>query len=554
MSSGANSLSMVRDVLFATMEQAEQNLEHFIAERDNSSLLQSSVECLQQIYGSLKIIDLPGAALLAQELCQAAMDIPEGAGNERDGQLSAISNGLFVLRRYLENLETNRVELPELLIPVINELRQVRSEPLLDESFFFSVRLDHTRATQGAVQDNPELQKRLRQMYQVGLLDLLRENKPYAGMKIMLRALHRLDGQLGAGPLTRLCWVAAAALETMVDAHMLLRPSRKRLFARVDRELRQILQATAGYEAPKPLLKELLYLVSLGDGKGSLAQQVRTVFNLTALPFNDQYLEEQYQQMAGPGHSVMRSVSVALREELSSLKDLVDLIERGAAQSDAFAQLHALMGRLAKTLGVVGLTSAGNALDAQLPVVKNWIDAEQLGSRDELNNLADAVLYTESMVASLERGERKLRPSEAQPGSEAESFAANQLAEARIVLLDEAASGLALAKRAITAYLESNGDKMHLANVPASLQAVRGGLWFLGQERAGELIGLCADYILQQMIESPAMPSEPMLETLADALTSLEYFLEGGATHSAGQPDVLGLASESVRALGMNAA
>ena len=50
-----------------------------------------------------------------------------------------------------------------------------------------------------------------------------------------------------------------------------------------------------------------------------------------------------------------------------------------------------------------------------------------------------------------------------------------------------------LAKRAITAYLESGGDKMHLSNVPFSLQAVRGGLWFLEQPRAAMLVGACAD-------------------------------------------------------------
>lgn len=43
------------------------------------------------------------------------------------------------------------------------------------------------------------------------------------------------------------------------------------------------------------------------------------------------------------------------------------------------------------------------------------------------------------------------------------------------MVIEEAKAGLALAKRAITAYLESNGDKLNLANVPASLQAVRGG-------------------------------------------------------------------------------
>ncbi|MNG27323.1 hypothetical protein D3C84_1124280 [compost metagenome] len=48
------------------------------------------------------------------------------------------------------------------------------------------------------------------------------------------------------------------------------------------------------------------------------------------------------------------------------------------------------------------------------------------------------------------------------------------------------------------------------------------------------------------------MPSEQMLETLADALTSLEYYLEGGAGMRRGfQVDVLDLAANSVRALGL---
>jgi hypothetical protein len=119
-------------------------------------------------------------------------------------------------------------------------------------------------------------------------------------------------------------------------------------------------------------------------------------------------------------------------------------------------------------------------------------------------------------------------------------------------VIDEALGGLALAKRSITAYLESNGEKLNLANVPFSLQAVRGGLWFLDQPRAALLVGACAEYIDKQMLESATMPSEQMLETLADALTSLEYYLEGGAVlRPETSPSVLDLAAESVRALGM---
>ncbi len=92
MVTGATSLSLVRDELFATMEQAEQGLEQFIAERQNGSLLQHAVECLQQIRGTLNLIELAGAELLAQEAqlsgsagCPAAQRTSLIAGKSSSG-------------------------------------------------------------------------------------------------------------------------------------------------------------------------------------------------------------------------------------------------------------------------------------------------------------------------------------------------------------------------------------------------------------------------------------------------------------------------------------
>jgi hypothetical protein len=555
MVSGATSLNLVRDELFATMEEAESSLEHFIADRHNGSLLQQAVENLHQVRGTLNLIELAGAELLAQEVLDQATDIPAGAGEERDVQLSALSNALHVLRRYLENVEAHRQEMPELLLPAINDLRQAGGQPALPESFFFSARLDHARPRiapaqiDGAARENEG--RRLRHMYQVGLLGFIREQNPQASLKLMGRALTRLDSLFANEPRGRLCWVGAAALEAQVDGQLLARKSRKQLFSRIDRELKQML-ANGQYEAPRGLLKELLYLVALADSRGPQAQALSEVFGLSPLPFTDHLLEEEYQRLAGPGQAVMRSLSSAIREELNSVKDMLDLIERGTLQGESLNSLHALLGKLSKTLGMVGLSSAGNSLNAQLRVVAGWTE-ESAPQPQELHKLADAVLYVEGMVASLERGERRdTRPAQAQPGDEAESFALHQLNEARIVVVDEAQAGLALAKRAITAYLEAGGDRMHLSNVPFSLQAVRGGLWFLGQERAALLVGACAEYIQVQMFDAPQMPSEQMLETLADALSSLEYYLEAGAVmRPETQPSVLDLAAESVRALGM---
>ncbi|WP_068826089.1 ferrous iron transporter B [Pseudomonas sp. BMS12] len=556
MVTGATSLSLVRDELFTTMEETEQSLEHFIAERNNGSLLQQAVENLQQVRGTLNLIELAGAEMLAQEVLQQATDIPTGAGEERDGQLTALSNALYVLRRYLENVDAHRQEMPELLLPAINELRQAGGQPPLPESFFFSVRLDHMRpAGVPAAPVAAEAARRLRHMYQVGLLGFIREDNPQAGLKLMLRALARLDSLFADKPAGRLYWVGAAALESQLDGQLLPRKARKQLFSRLDREIKQALAGNGSYEVPRSLLKELLYLVALADSRGPHASAVHEAFGLAPLPFTDHLLDEEYQRLSGPGQGVMRSLSSAIREELAGAKDLLDLIERGTAQADSFGNLHALLGKMAKTLSMVGLSSASNALQVQLPVVGGWSENSP-AQADELHRLAEAVLYVESMVASLERGEqRNSRPAPVQPGDEGEAFAAHQLVEARIVVIDEAQGGLALAKRAITSYLESGGDRMHLANVPISLQAVRGGMWFLNQERAAKLIGLCADYIQKQMIDVPQMPSEQMLETLADALSSLEYYLEAGAVlRPETTPSVLDLAEESVRALGLSVA
>ncbi|MGC4011887.1 MAG: ferrous iron transporter B [Pseudomonas sp.] len=556
MVTGATSLSLVRDELFATMEEAEQNLEHFIAERQNGSLLQHSVDCLSQIRGTLNLIELAGAELLAQEALDLATDIPTGVSEDRDGQLAALGNALYVLRRYLENLEAHRQEIPELLLPAINDVRQAAGQPALPESFFFSARLDLPRplraVTAPQVEDPAREVRRLRQMYQVGLVGLIREQNLYPSLKLMGRALGKLDVLLGSAARTRLCWVGAGALEALVDAQMLPRKTRKLVFSRLDRELKQLI-ANPQYEAPRQLLKELLYLTTLADTSGVRASELRQVFGLAPLPFTDHLLEDESQRLSGPGQSVMRSLSVAIREELTAVKDQLDLIERGVSQADALGILHTQLGKLAKTLGMVGLNSAATSLQHQHGVVAGWVAKGAVDEPAALNALADALLYVESMVGNLERGERmSARPT---PMGEDDSFAVHQLAEARIVVIDEAQAGLALAKRAITAYLESNGDKLHLANVPISLQAVRGGLWFLGQERAALLVGACADYIQGQMIETTQMPSEQMLETLADALTGLEYYLEGGAMmRPEGQPDVLDVASESVKALGLTVA
>lgn len=159
----------------------------------------------------------------------------------------------------------------------------------------------------------------MRHMYQIGLLGLIREQNLYPSLKLMGRALARLDSLHGGVACSRLCWIGAAAIESIVDGQLLPRKSRKQLFSRIDRELKQLLIGPA-YEAPRHLLKELLYLVALSDGQGPRSREVRELHGLAPLPFTDHLLEEESQRLSGPGQSVMRSLSTAIREELAGVR------------------------------------------------------------------------------------------------------------------------------------------------------------------------------------------------------------------------------------------
>ena len=552
---GSTSLSMVRDELFATMAETQQYLEQFLDARDNGGLLQSAVGNLQQIKGILSLVELTGAELLADETRALAMDIPAGATDACNEQLTAINNALHVLRSYLEQLEAHWVEMPELLLPAINKLRIAGQHQPLPESFFFAARLDVQRSQTPSptfVGADALLQaRRLRHMYQIGLLAFIRDENAVASLRLMMRALMRLDRLYIGQPRSHLYWVAAAALESQVDGQLLSKFSRKQLFARVDREIK-LQTENCNYVAARGVIKDLLYLVALANSSGVLAEEVRSLTNLPTLPFTDHMLHEEYERLSGPGQNVLRSLSVAISEELTSAKDLLDLIERGTAQSEVLDNLHLILAKLEKTLAMVGLSAASNSLKRHLVLVEGWTDMQSVDS-ESLLALADTLLYIESMVASLERGERQVRHLQNEVVNEAATFAQHQLFEARIVVNDEAKSGLSLAKRAITSYLESDGEKLHLANIPGSLLNVRGGLLFLDQERAAEQVGACAHYIQHNMLEATIMPSEQMLETLADALTSLEYYLEGGVLlHSKENRSVLDLTDESLHALGLN--
>jgi hypothetical protein len=551
MVSGAASLVRVRHQLFVALDEADAALAHCQGEPDDEYSPQRATARLQQLRDILNQVELTGAELLVQEIQDQLVRMTAGARAQSTECMPALSNALQVLRHYLVEVDVHRQEIPELLLPAINDVRQACQLPLLPESFFFSVRLEQhcpaspplglaeiTRQSEG---------KRLRLIYQIGLLGFIREQDIAAKLSLMRRAMGRLDRLLAGQDNARLCWHCAAALEACADGQLLPRKSRKQLFSRIDAEIRQML-TESGYEPPRSLIKELLYLLALSDGQGPLACEVRALYGITALPFTDHLLEEEFQRISGSGQALMRSRCSALHEELDIARNLLDKVARGALEQEGFVRLHALLAKVGKALAMVGLGFAGNTLAALLPTVRAWREGAT-AQQDDLLKLANEVLYVATELSLLERDER-IQAS--RTGSETALFAQQQLVEARIVVLDESRLGLEQARRALATYAESAGDRMQMSAVPSSLQAVRAGLWFLDLEPVASLVAACAQYVRAQILDAEQMPSQEQLAMLDDALRRLEYYLQVDSLVV--ETDMLDSVVECMQKLGMHVA
>ena len=171
-----------------------------------------------------------------------------------------------------------------------------------------------------------------------------------------------------------------------------------------------------------------------------------------------------------------------------------------------------------------------------------------LGQREPndavLMDVAGALLYVEATLNGM--------VGPADDGRAEEShLPTTDVAQIHQLVIKEARNGLEQAKDAIIEFIASQWNHEHLARVPELLTQVRGGLAMIPLSRAATLLEACNRYIQEQLLARKAVPNWQSLDTLADAITSVEYYLERLSEDHATQGDlILDVAEESLEALG----
>lgn len=559
---GSASLNLVKEQIDESLSIAESNLEQYVEEPDNDSRLRTSIEQFSQIKGVFKLINLPSAAMLCEELEQLGQRILGRRQQNNERELATISGSIMLLTHYLEYVEVKKRALPVLLIPTINEVRALLGKSLVTESVFFDIHDNPPRPPKpGAAEpDRAQIEqtgRRLRHLYQVGMLGIFRHVNIATNAKLMARALQRLDNLAGNTPMSKLLWLGLGVVEAIGSERVELNTARKSLLGVIDRQIKGMVfqgDSVMRKEPPLPVVKECVYIASLAGPATETLKSICETFKLDMGGLTDATLRSERDIMRGPGGSVIRSVAEALNEELTHIKDALDLGARGAsADAEGFNTTADAMMKVANTLIMLGLSKPAGIFKEQASIVRGWSVGKVDGDSAEFNKVADALLYVENSIATLlpRRGPDASNFEQKAEDAINSGMSVTQLDDARRVVVAEARAGLSLAKRAITSFMDSNWDGMHLANVPVTLKSVWGGLIFLQLPRAAEVVRVCEQFIEQKLIRDRTdKPSINTMETLADAITSIDYFLEGMEDNKPIGDGVLDVAEDSMRELG----
>jgi chemosensory pili system protein ChpA (sensor histidine kinase/response regulator) len=539
-------LLWVSGELGSTLRDARLALEEYVEQPEQVAAMQRCAKLLHQAHGALRIAEVYGASLLADEMEQLAVYLyrhAAGATLQAEG-LDALSRAIVQLPAYMERVVSGARDIPLVLLPLLNDLRAARGSPLLSENTLLLLNLPSDRhllasgaRPQASGEDIVKLARRLRPRYQAALLAWIRGERPDSSLAVIADVAASLERASAESSVFQLWWVLGGVIEALRQGGLSVSASVKRLLGQVDRQIRRLIdEGEAGVAAAPPveLLNSLLFYVARSTTRGSRVGAIRGAFSLGDLLPDQDSLAEARDSLGGPSVQLMHTVANAIREDLAKVKDALDLHARtGKMPAEGLDAQFQMLAKIGDTLGVLGLGDLRDEVQQESERLRAALALGEAATEEELMAVAAALLRVEDRL-----DQRLVRLVVEEPAAD-DTIADASDTEQRTVteaLLRECLINMARIRDAISERLAGPVDPQLADTVPELMKAVTAGLLILERPRAVAVLERITVHVRHLLEPGATEMRREALDRLADAIVSVEYFME---TIQAGRKDPL---------------
>jgi chemosensory pili system protein ChpA (sensor histidine kinase/response regulator) len=536
----SNALAVVSNELMESIRNAHLALEDCVDGRGGTAALVRCSQLLHQVGGALKITETYGAALLAEEMeavCAYLAKLRAGKGRE-DG-LEAVTRAMVQLPVYIERLLGGGRDIALVLLPILNDLRAARGEPLLSEGTLLLLNLspsgkpDRRSEREPSGEDPVRVATKLRPKFQLALLGWITGSDSERHLKTLGGVLNTLERSATRDDMLQLWWVAGGVLESLQNGGLETSVALKRLLGQTDRQMKYVIDE--GIEAfdnhpVTDLLNNLLYYVARSSNAGERISEIRAAFNLSEFLPGDEQVEHAREALSAPSIKLMQTVASAIKEDLARVKDVLDIYVRtGMSKSSELVPQLDLLKKISDTLGVLGLGELRGDINAEIDRLKEVVESGGTASENTIIEIASTLLKVEDRLDyQLKKLIVPADPLSEEEGSEEpdESDDANfkQVAEA---VMRESIINLARIKETFSQSMISQGNSQGVDSIPALVRGIKAGLLMLNKTRAMQIVEQIGDLIVMTLRGGgPGRLSQKETDRLADAIVSIEYYME----------------------------
>ena len=541
----AHSFDLVNRELASTLDHARRELEGYVDGNSDRDALLRTAELLHLARGALKIVEMHGAALLAEEMELTCRRLAEPGEHARDEQgIEALTRAMVQLPAYLERLLGGGKDLALVLLPLLNDLRQARDKPSLSEGTLVLLAAGpferHLDAHAGAEVPDvgrgfEKVAQRLRPAFQSALLGWIKGNDVGKHLDELLRVSIGLERAAASDQVKQLWTVIVAVLTAIRSGGLEATVTLKRLLGQADRQLKRLIdggEPAIVNAPPVDLINSLLYYVARSTTDDTRINQLRDLYGLSDMLPAEEQLEQAREGLAGPSIKLMRTVAHAIKEDLGSVKDVLDIFVRTGMQDiEKLGPQLELLKKIGDTLGVLGLEKARTQIQRETQELGGIVASNKTVDRGVLERVAATLLEVEDaldreLVSAVLPVDRESPAGEAAPDT--------QQRHVTQAVMGECIVNLAKIKEAVIQLVDQPGDARALDQVKPQLRGIVAGLLMLDKTKALQVVERIGSVIATRLAPSGSTFKPEHLERLADSIVSVEYYME---TVSAGRSD-----------------
>ncbi|MGD8926336.1 MAG: Hpt domain-containing protein, partial [Thioalkalispiraceae bacterium] len=241
-------------------------------------------------------------------------------------------------------------------------------------------------------------------------------------------------------------------------------------------------------------------------------------------------------------------------EDLTQVKDNLDVFVRSENRDpQTLIELSEKLVQMGDTLDMLGFGEQRMLLQDQIAVIKEMGTGQRAIEEPVLMDIAGALLTIESALSEPTSTTAEERPTEGVPSEDSIISQFGDPEQRKLVkrVVDEVKVDLSKVKESFNDYSRMPKNIDVLQEVPSLLDRIRGSLSMLTLTRASNVLHSASKYVQTSILNNSKRPEAHTLDLLADAISSVEYYLES-LTESWGHPTaILDVAENSLAELGV---